>query len=81
MPKKYADRVICAVEALISRSREMSPKAAAIMLADMMGISWPKEKIMPMVILRCEGQLYGSAGSVADAQVLWLRQAGSDELY
>jgi hypothetical protein len=33
------------------------------MLADMMGISWPKEKMVPMKYLRDVGQLYGSAES------------------
>jgi hypothetical protein len=57
IPRKYDERVICVVDALILSSREMSPKAAAIILADMMGISCPKEKMTPIVTLRCEGQL------------------------
>lgn len=39
MPRKYEDRVICAVDALIFRSWAMLPRAAAIMLADMIGMS------------------------------------------
>ena len=70
MPRKYDDSVICAVEALIFRSFAMSPRAAAIMLADMIGMSCPKEKMIPMIILRCVGQLYGFAGSLLDAHVL-----------
>nr|GFD61028.1 hypothetical protein [Tanacetum cinerariifolium] len=51
------DSVICAVEAPTFKSCAMSPRAAAIMLADMIGMSWPNEKIVPMMILRYDGQL------------------------
>jgi hypothetical protein len=70
IPRKYDESVICAVEAPILRSRAMSPNAAAIMLALIMGMSWPKENIVPMIILRYDGQLYGSAGSLFDDHVL-----------
>jgi len=57
MPRKYTDMVIWAVEALMARSEAMAGSDGAIMLADIMGISWPKENIIPMVILREAGQL------------------------
>lgn len=71
IPRKYEESVICAVGAPILRSCAMSPNAAAIMLALMIGMSWPKENIVPMMILRCDGQLYGSAGSLSDSHVLY----------
>jgi hypothetical protein len=70
IPRKYEESVICAVEAPILRSCAMSPNAAAIILALMIGMSWPKENIVPMMVLRCDGQLYGSAGSLLDDHVL-----------
>lgn len=57
MPRKYTDMVIWAVEALMARSEAMAGSDGAIMLADIMGISWPKENIIPMVILREACQL------------------------
>lgn len=56
-PRKYVEKVICAVVASMPRSRSMSPSAAAIMLADMSVTSCPKEKTRPMLILRRDGQL------------------------
>jgi hypothetical protein len=70
MPRKYDESVLCVVAALILRSCEMSPKAEAIMLADMIGINCPKENMVPIMNLRRGGQLCGSAGSVEDAHVL-----------
>jgi hypothetical protein len=52
----------------------MSPREGAIILADMIGMSCPKEKIVPMSILRWLGQLYGSEGSFGEVHVLWCRQ-------
>jgi hypothetical protein len=48
MPRKDADMLICVVEALTERSDAMAGREGAIMLADMMGMSWPKEKMVPM---------------------------------
>lgn len=39
------------------KSAEMSPRAAAIMLAVMRVMSWPKEKMTPMLTLRQSAQL------------------------
>jgi hypothetical protein len=61
--------VICETEELMSRSRAMSGKEGAIMLADMMGMSCPKEKIVPMRILRLEWKLYGFLAEVGDDHV------------
>jgi len=47
----------------------MSPRAAAIMLADMRVMSWPNEKMTPIETLRNEGQLYGSSGSLGPSQL------------
>lgn len=63
-------KTIWAVAASIPRSTEMSPRAAAIMLAVMRVTSWPKEKMTPIVTLRHEAQLYGSSGSSGPSQVL-----------
>lgn len=41
-----------------------------IMLAVMRVTSWPKEKMIPMVILRQGAQLYGSYGSSRPSKVL-----------
>jgi hypothetical protein len=72
MPRKYTDMVIWAVEALTARSEAMAGSDGAIILADMMGISWPKENIVPMMNLREGCQLYGSEGSVGDAHVAYI---------
>jgi hypothetical protein len=49
--------VIWAVEALIARSEAIAGSDGAIILADMMGINWPKENIVPMTNLRKGFQL------------------------
>jgi hypothetical protein len=66
--------VICAADALIRKSFAMSPSEGAIILADMIGMSWPKEKIVPISILRRLDQLYGSEGSLGEIHVLWCCQ-------
>ena len=49
--------VIWAVEALITRSEAIAGSDGAIILADMMGINWPKENIDPMTNFRKGFQL------------------------
>lgn len=66
-------KTIWAVAASMPKSAEMSPRAAAIMLAVIRVTSWPKEKMTPIVILRHEAQLYGSSGSSGPSQVLCVR--------
>ena len=56
-PKKYIEKMICALVASMPRSRSMSSSAAAIMLADMSVTSCPKEKTIAMLTLRNDGQL------------------------
>jgi hypothetical protein len=56
-PRKYVEKIICPVDLLIFRSLSMSPRAAAIRLADMSVTSCPKEKMRPMLTLRKVGQL------------------------
>ena len=68
-PRKYVEKMICPVDESTPKSLSMSPRAAAIMLADMRVTSWPKEKITPMLILRKVDQLYGSFGSSGPSQV------------
>jgi hypothetical protein len=57
MPRKYIDKMICAVKALIARSDAMVGSEGEIMLADIIGISCPKENIVPIRNLRNGGQL------------------------
>jgi hypothetical protein len=57
IPRKYTDMVIWAVEALIARSEAIVGSDGAIILADMMGINWPKENIDPMTNFRKGFQL------------------------
>lgn len=57
MPRKKIENMICPVVASISRSWFISPRAGAIIEADMVVMSWLVEHITPIVILRHEDQL------------------------
>lgn len=50
-------KTIWAVAVSMFKSAEMSPRAAAIMLAVIRVTSWPKEKMTPILILRQTAQL------------------------
>lgn len=57
IPSKKIENMICPVMASMFKSRVMSPKAGATIDADIVVTSWLVELIMPIEILRREGQL------------------------